>query len=40
MVINSLKKAKELYGDISININGEKFTPNVANWEYYGVGKG
>lgn len=33
------EKAKELYGDISININGEKFTPNVANWEYYGVGK-
>ncbi len=33
------EKAKELYGDISVNINGEKFTPNVANWEYYGVGK-
>ncbi|MBN1325162.1 MAG: hypothetical protein JW974_03000 [Alphaproteobacteria bacterium] len=33
------EKAKELYGDISININGEKFIPNVANWEYYGVGK-
>jgi frataxin-like iron-binding protein CyaY len=33
------EKAKHLYGDISVDINGEKFTPNVANWEYYGIGK-
>ena len=33
------EKAKQLYGNVSVNINGETFTPNVANWEYYGVGK-
>jgi hypothetical protein len=33
------EKAKRLYGDISVTIDGEKFTPNVADWEYYGMGK-
>jgi hypothetical protein len=32
------EKAEQLYGDISVVIDGEKFTPNVAKWAYYGAG--
>lgn len=34
-----LEKAKKIYGDLSVTIDGKKYTPKVANWEYYGVGK-
>ena len=33
------KKAKELYGNISVSIDGKTYTPNVADWRYCGVGK-
>lgn len=34
-----LQKAKRLYGDLSVSIDGKIYTPNVANWEFYGTGK-
>ena len=33
------EKAKQLYGDIRINIDGTTYTPHVADWRYYGSGK-
>ncbi len=33
------EQAKKLYGDISVTIDGVAYTPNVSDWEYYGVGK-
>ena len=33
------EKAKELYSDISVNIDGTQYSPQVADWRYYGTGK-
>ncbi len=33
------EKAKELYGDIVVEIEGTTYTPKVADWRYHGVGK-
>ena len=32
------EKAKTLYGDITVNIDGTQYTPRVADWRYYGAG--
>ncbi|MBO7066908.1 MAG: M48 family metalloprotease [Alphaproteobacteria bacterium] len=33
------QKAEELYGDISVEVDGTKYTPNVADWRHFGTGK-
>lgn len=33
------ERAKRLYGDMSVTIDGTEYKPNVADWQYYGVGK-
>lgn len=32
------EKAKDLYSDIHVAIDGTEYTPNVADWRYYGDG--
>ena len=32
-------KAKELYGDIKVEIDGTQYSPKVADWRYHGTGK-
>lgn len=32
------EKAKDLYADIRVSIDGTEYTPNVADWCYYGDG--
>lgn len=34
------EKAKDLYGDIRVSIDGTQYTPHVADWRYFGTGKG
>ena len=33
------QKAKELYGDISVDIDGTTYTPHVADWRHFGTGQ-
>jgi hypothetical protein len=32
------EKAKDLYSDIRVSIEGTEYTPRVADWRYYGAG--
>ena len=33
------EKAKAMYAGMSVVIDGDRFTPDVADWEYYGAGR-